>query len=285
MKKLKVTLLIVMVLLVCVFTSKSYAAISCNVNLTASKTQVAIGEEFSVRVSISNLEAPDGIIALGAVLDYDKTALTLVDTKGVENGKWGAPSYGSKSGKITATRSSVGTTDEAIFEIIFKVNENAGNSAEIKISDLTLSGGSGNQNVGGNSITVKIGTTSQTNPPDSGDNQGGTTGGNNNQSGNTSGNTGSNNNQSGSVGGNTTDSNNNQSGNVNENTNNATQGGTTSNKPSTNNSSSSANKNGKIPQLGLKNIAIITLLTIGIACVTIFGMKLLVIKRKIRKNK
>ena len=263
MKKLqiKITLLVVIVLLGSIFMGQSYAAISCNVNLTASKTQLTYGEEFSVEVAISNLNASDGIIALSAVLDYDKTALTYVDMTVAGNGKWSAPIYNSEGGKLVSTRSALGNTDESVFKIVFKVKENAGNSAWIKISDFTISGGQEEQNVGGNSITVKIGTASQGDNTDSQDQDNTPPTSDNTQNGNT----------------------NNNPTNNNENN---TQNGNTTNKPNTNDNGTS--KDSKLPQLGYESMKdnkfVIGIIAVALVLAVIFGTRIILLNKK-QKNK
>lgn len=196
------------------FAGKTYAALNCNVNLSKPKDKFTYEEEFSVYVSISNLQTTKGIIAIGAVLSYDKESLELVDIEG-EN-KWSAPSYSTSNGKMTSFKNKLSTSNENVFKIIFKVNEKgkAKDSAWIKISDFEISDGDEEKNCGGSSINIAIGETSGGNS------------GNNNQGGN---------NQDGS-------SNNNQSG--------SSSGSSTTKKPSTGNttkkpSSSSTNKNDK----------------------------------------
>ena len=63
-KKINIVLAII-ILIGCIFTSKAYAALNCNVNLTKTKDKVTYDEQFSVYVSISNLQTTKGIIAIG----------------------------------------------------------------------------------------------------------------------------------------------------------------------------------------------------------------------------
>lgn len=183
-KKINIALIMI-VLIICMFTSKTYAELNCNVNLSRSKEKVTYGELFDVYVSISNLQTTKGIIAIGANLSYDTNSLTLVDIGG-EN-KWSAPFHNSSNGKITSFKNELSTNDENVFKITFKVNEKgkASNSAWVKISNFEISDGDEERICGGNSINITIeepnsGTSSDDNKQEENNSQGG-----NNQSGNT----------------------------------------------------------------------------------------------------
>lgn len=180
----KIIILLSLIMLIgSMFAGKTYAALNCNVNLSKPKDKFTYEEEFSVYVSISNLQTTKGIIAIGAVLSYDKESLELVDIEG-EN-KWSAPSYSTSNGKMTSFKNKLSTSNENVFKIIFKVNEKgkAKDSAWIKISDFEISDGDEEKNCGGSSINIAIGETSGGNSGNN--NQGGSS--NNNQSGSSSG--------------------------------------------------------------------------------------------------
>lgn len=211
-KKIIILLSIVM-LIVNIFASKTYATISCNVSISKPKEQVTYKEKFSVYVAISNLQTTKGIIAIGAVLSYDTNSLTLVDIEG-EN-KWSDPLHNESNGKMTSFKNKLSTNNENVFKITFEVNEKgkAGNSAWIKIDNFEISDGDEEKNCGGSSIDIAIGEKS------------GESSGNNNQNENNQGGSSDNNNQGGS-------STNNQNGSSSGNNN---QGSSTTKKPSTGN--------------------------------------------------
>lgn len=248
MKKLKnmIFILIIIISFGCILSSKSYAVLNCNINLSISKNTVTYGEEFYVDVSISNLNTTDGIIAIGSTLEYDKNSLTLVNIEGL-NG-WSNPMYNDQNGKFTSIRNQLLTSDSSVFRITFKVNQNAGNNAVIKINDFTISGGNDEQNVGGNSLTVNIGNISQSD--------------NNNS--------------------NIQEENNNQYGNNH----NQSENSNTQNKTNTNTqNSNTANKNSSLPQLGDNDsTTIITLITVFAVFAIVFGTKIVLLNRKIKKS-
>ena len=108
---------VIMMLIICMFTSKTYAALNCNVNLSASKNKVTYKEQFSVYVAISNLQTTKGIIAIGAVVNYDTDSLTLVSIEG--QNKWSDPFHNSSNGKITSFKNELSTKNENVFKITF----------------------------------------------------------------------------------------------------------------------------------------------------------------------
>lgn len=161
-KKLSIAFTI-MILMICTFMNKTYAALNCNVNLSTPKNTLTYKEEFSVNVSISNLQTTNGIIAIGAIISYDRDSLTLIDIEG--QNKWSDPFHNSSSGKITSFKNELSTKNEDVFKITFQVNEKekAKDSAWIKISNFEISDGNEEKNCGGNSINIKIEDESNTN--------------------------------------------------------------------------------------------------------------------------
>lgn len=181
-KKISIVLLLI-ILVLYIFMNKTYAVLNCNVNLSASKNKVTYKEQFSVYVSISNLKTTKGILAIGAVLSYDTSSLTLIDIQG-EN-KWSDPFYNDSNGKFTLFKNELSTSNENILKLTFKVNEKGKSSKStwIKISNLEISDGDEEKDCGGNSINIMI------SEPDNGNS------GNNSQGGNHQGNNSGNNNQ------------------------------------------------------------------------------------------
>lgn len=193
LKKINIVLIMI-ILIVCMFTNKTYAVLNCNVGLSTSKDKVTYKEQFSVYVTISNLQTTKGIIAIGATLSYDRNSLTLVGIEGENN--WSNPFYKDSSGKLTSVKNKLSTSNENVFKITFEVNEKgkAESSAWININNFEISDGEEENNCGGNSINIAIV------EPDNGgagsDNQGGSTGdntqGGNNQGSNSGNNQGTN---------------------------------------------------------------------------------------------
>lgn len=62
------------------FSSKVYAAFSCNVSLTSAT--VTEGQEFTININVNNINGTNGLFAIGGFIEYDKNALTLVRRSG-----------------------------------------------------------------------------------------------------------------------------------------------------------------------------------------------------------
>lgn len=184
-KKLSIVFIMVM-LITCIATSKTYAILNCNINLSTSKNKATYEEQFSVYATISNLQTTNGIIAIGAVVSYDTDSLTLVDIEG--QNKWSDPFHNPSNGKITLFKNELSTKNENVFKITFKVNEKgkAKSSAWVKLSDFEISDGEEEKNCGGSSINIKIEDQDSTNTGNS--NQGNNNQGNNNQGNSNQGN-------------------------------------------------------------------------------------------------
>ncbi len=156
MEKLRKISLVVTILMLlgCIFINKSYATINCNVSLSTQNSEITKGEEITIYANISNVQVTKGIIAIGAVIEYDKNSLTLLSLTG-ENG-WSNPFYNEENGKITAVKNNFATKDETILKMTFKVNESAGNSAWVKVNNFQVSDGDEEIDVGGSSATISI---------------------------------------------------------------------------------------------------------------------------------
>lgn len=201
LKKINIVLIII-ILIIGMFTNKTYAVLNCSVTLSTPKDKVTYKEQFSVYVAISNLQTTKGIIAIGANLSYDTDSLTLVSIEGTND--WSNPLYSSSNGKLTSLKNKLSTTDETVFKITFEVNEKgkATNNAWIKISNFEISDGEEENNCGGSSINITI------EEPNTGDVEDNTQGGN--QGENPEDNTTHGGNNQGENSGNNTQSGNNQ---------------------------------------------------------------------------
>lgn len=120
-----------------------YAALSCNIGVQASKTEIKKNEEFTVNVNVSNIQSERGIISMGGTLEYDKDSLELVKMEG-KNG-WETPtegaSYNVANGKIAITRSGLGKNAETIFTITFKVKESSKQNLIVGMKDISVADG------------------------------------------------------------------------------------------------------------------------------------------------
>ena len=198
MKKIiKLSLVLLTICTVCMM-GRVYAVMSSNVNLTAPKSTVAKGEEFTIDANIANIQSDRGVITLSATLEYDKESLTLVKMEGL-NG-WSTPraggSYNTATGKIVIDRDAPGKANEAFLRLTFKVNDNSKQNLTVTLKDIATSDGNGLASVdqGVKNITVSSGTQNPTTPtvPDNKNNNvnnGTTTNTANNSNGSTTSNT------------------------------------------------------------------------------------------------
>lgn len=140
MKKI-VKLSLIMILIIMCFAGAVYAASSCNISLVTAKTEYSKNEEFSVDVKISNIQSERGFIALEAVLEYDKSNLTLVKMEG--QNAWSSPikdlSYNEATGKLVIDKNGLAKSDEVILKLTFKVNENSKDTTTITLKDIKAS--------------------------------------------------------------------------------------------------------------------------------------------------
>ena len=135
-----------------ILAENSYAVLSCKVGLQTPQSTYTEGDEISVTVNISNLQAGKGIVALGAVVDYDKTALDLKEVIG-EN-KWSAQ-IGENKAKIVAYSGKKVIKDEAVMKLVFVVKKNiTTKSAWVKISNFEISDGNEETAVEGGTIKI-----------------------------------------------------------------------------------------------------------------------------------
>lgn len=147
-----------------------YAALSCQMEVKASKTEVSKNEEFTVDVNISNIQSDKGVISLGGTLEYDKDSLELVRMEG-KNG-WETPidgvSFNKDNGKIAITRNGLGKNNETVFTIKFKVKEGSKKNLTVTLKDITVADGTSPAkiSVADTKITVKDGAQNPVSEPD-----------------------------------------------------------------------------------------------------------------------
>lgn len=140
MKKIIKLSLIMLLIIVCC-AGAVYAASSCKISLETAKSEFSKNEEFSVDVKLSNIQSERGFIALEAVLEYDKSSLTLVKMQG--QNEWSNPikdlSYNEATGKLVIDKNGLAKSDEVILKLTFKVNENSKDTTAITLKDIKAS--------------------------------------------------------------------------------------------------------------------------------------------------
>lgn len=140
---------------------ESIFALSCGVELHSPKSNYTKEEEFSVTVNISNLQSENGIVALGAILDYDKTALDLKEVIG-EN-EWVAQ-IGKNKSKIVAYSGKKVIKDENVMKLTFVIKKDTtANNTWIKVSNFEIS--DGNEEITVSPATLNISVQDKKEPP------------------------------------------------------------------------------------------------------------------------
>lgn len=134
MKKLVSLILIFTTLMI--FAGNVYAS-SCKVSLSTAKTTLSKGDEFVVDVTLSDIDAENGIIALIATLEYDKDSLDFVEMKSQNN--WSRPEYNKDNGKFVMEKGDYVKEKENILKITFKVKETSKENLEITLKDIVSS--------------------------------------------------------------------------------------------------------------------------------------------------
>lgn len=216
MEKLKkISLGLILMLCIC-FSNKSYAVVGCNATINAQKQEITVEDEFTVTLSISNIQGENGILVLGGVLEYDKNVLTLI---GRNTGDMWSLSYNGTTGQFVADRDGFAKNNQKVITFKFKAIKTGNTSIAVK--NLLVTDAEEEKGINGASTAISIKAKNIEKPEEKpeekpggsqGGSQGGNQGGNNNQGGNT--NQGGNSNQGNKP------SDNNSNNKPNENTNN-----------------------------------------------------------------
>ncbi len=250
-KIVKISLILLSIMLM---VTKVYA-VSCNMELQATKKN----DEIVVEVAITNIDTPQGIIAFEAILEYDKSVLSLEGMKGQNS--WAEPSYNDKNGKFNMLRSDLINSPEKILQITFKIINPNAQDTKVTLKNVSVSGGTTTGDVAVPTLTKTISIKEQTPVPP---------GEENNNQDNTDKNPGDNTNNGNS---NTTNGNGQQNPNSNESRNIIAS--------TTNNKASDSTKKGILPKAGATNI-ILFVLGGAIILSTIFYIRMKKIDRKFK---
>lgn len=174
MKK-KITSVILFILIILIATT-IYAAVTANAGLTASKSKVKPGEEFTIKLNIKDIEAgSDGLMGAQLKIDYDKNIFETLTDSNIK-GLSGLTAYYNESNKgnilIVSGMSGI-KIDSDFVEITFKVKETVtAKDATITLQDIEIFNLE-KANLGSKSVTVEItnenaGNTTPTPTPDGG---------------------------------------------------------------------------------------------------------------------
>lgn len=245
----KITSLILMFTTLMILAGNVYAS-SCKVNLSTSKNTLSKGEEFVVDVTLSDIDAENGIIALIATLEYDKDSLDFVEMKSQNN--WSRPEHNKDNGKFVMEKGDYVKEKENILKITFKVKETSKENLKITLKDIVSSNAKEDIKSSDSSLALKVSNSSSKPAPIT--NTTNTTNTNNN-SGDGSTNNGNKNTGSGT-----------ENKNTNKNTTNTT----------------GALKNGKLPKAGTSyNIVLYIIFAVTIIAAGFYARIKIIDKKKI----
>ena len=157
MKKIKVilatTIIAVMML---IYATNVFAAVTANITLTPRKTTVAPGEEFTVEVKAESIDAgANGITKIEGTLSYDNKVLNQITTDNQIEGMSGWKiTFDNFSKKITATSTTAVKSNGPVFQISFKVRSDIAPASQ---TGQTGQSGTNNNNNSGSGINLSGG--------------------------------------------------------------------------------------------------------------------------------
>ena len=142
MKKIA-KLSIILLLMMFVLTVNVYAKLNCNINMQSEREDVKQEQEITINVKLSNIESERGIIAIEAILEYDKDCLTLSKMEGQNS--WHTPieglSYNTSNGKLVIDKEGLAKSDETILKITFKANKTSKKSTTVSLRNIVVADG------------------------------------------------------------------------------------------------------------------------------------------------
>lgn len=166
MKKIKVilatTIIAVMML---IYATNVFAAVTANITLTPRKTTVAPGEEFTVEVKAESIDAgANGITKIEGTLSYDNKVLNEITTDNQIEGMSGWKiTFDNFSKKITATSTTAVKSNGPVFQISFKVRSDIAQASQTgqtgQSGTNNNNSGSGINLSGGNQQSLSVGGT------------------------------------------------------------------------------------------------------------------------------
>ncbi len=140
----KITKIVIMLMIVLVLISYVGVVNAASVGMTLnSSSKLKVGDNVEVTLKISNITAGEGIDAIVATLNYDKNVFEEVSQNNFTGmNQWNVNLYATDTQIFTITKSAKVNTPSDVLKIVLKVKSPVNvNSTEIKIKDITASGG------------------------------------------------------------------------------------------------------------------------------------------------
>ena len=173
---IKIIVLMVVFLLTTIIKVNAYS--SFNASATGSKTEVKPGEEFTVTLSVSDINmGTNGINTLEGKISYDTNIFETITSSSIENLNNWSTTYNGESttlnGKFLSVNLSSGITQNTnVFSIKFKVKSTITETknTSIEISDITSNDGTDLISAGSKTVAITVSPENSSN--DSGNNSG-----------------------------------------------------------------------------------------------------------------
>ena len=134
------SMLLIISLMLCLI-AKVVEAVSLTVTMKPSSSSVKASTEFSVKVSVSNLDVgSNGINSLTGYLKYDDKVFEEIDESSIEGlNKWSA-SFDEATGKVELKKNTFVKSTQDVFQIVLKTKSSAtGKTGAISFTDITAS--------------------------------------------------------------------------------------------------------------------------------------------------
>lgn len=161
-KTLKFVLVLLLALVMCstaVYATDATESTTFNVALAANQTNVAVGGEVELTISLNNFtEGKTGINTFYFVLDYDKAVFeTVAGENFTASNGWGAVMFNSATGEGITDNSMFIAEDHEAVKVKLKVKDNAnvGNTT-ITVRDVESSDGSNDIHPADQSISLSV---------------------------------------------------------------------------------------------------------------------------------
>ena len=272
---------IVLITMLALSTNVNAASDSYKVSLSANHSQVHIGDELTLTISLSNISIESGEKGIGAYksdIEFDSSIFEYVSTEGIE--KWDSPFYESKKIIGTTKDGKVVNTAQDIGKITLKVKENATlGETTIKLTNFSASNAVSEIETSDTSVKVTIQEKTNSNDDENNGNQGENGGSGNENNG--SENDGSQDNEEGENGNGGNEGSQNSGSENSGSSNNGNQSGSSIN---INDAKKDDVKPGIIPQTGDIDILTFSLISIFALVAISLLIKMKLIDRKIKKN-
>lgn len=242
-------------------------ASSLTVTMKQSSSSVQEATEFTVKVSVSNLDVGDnGINSLSGKLTYDSDVFETISESSIEGlNKWNAE-FDDATGVIKLTKNTFVKTSQEVFQIVFKTKSGvSGKSGAISFADIVAL--NSEEEISASPVSVSISVTEND----------GSSSGSTSSSNNTTSNTISivQNTSSNDTSNNSSNTSNNSTNNVSNNTANSTYNNTDNSNSSSSSNSSYVNttSDDDMPRTGVSD-TLVSLILVGIVVALVFYIKI-----------